>query len=113
MVGVGAQYRPIPKLALRAGYNYGNNPLKGQHFNGLGTNFTKVQGYTIPTYYYQSFRIIGFPAITEHHLTFGATYDITEKFSVIFGYVVSFRNQITSTGTNLIGAPGDDFIRLI
>jgi long-chain fatty acid transport protein len=103
VVGVGAQYRPIPKLALRMGYNYGNSPLQGQDFNGQ--TFTKVQGYTIPTYYYQSFRVVGFPAITEHHLTFGATYDITERFSAIFGYVFSFRNRIASTGTNLIGTP--------
>ena len=26
--GIGAQFRPIPKLALRLGYNYGNNPVQ-------------------------------------------------------------------------------------
>ena len=103
VVGVGGQYKPIPKLALRMGYNWGNSPLKGQDFNGQ--SFTKVQGHTIPTYYYQSFRVVGFPAITEHHLTFGATYDVTERFSLLFGYVYSFRNQVSSTGTNLANQP--------
>ena len=111
VVGVGAQYRPMPKLALRMGYNYGNNPLKGQGFQWPG--ITKVQGNTIPSYYYESFRIIGFPAITEHHLTFGATYDITERFSLFFGYVIPFRNSISSTGTNSHRHTDDDLIRFI
>jgi long-chain fatty acid transport protein len=103
VVGVGTQYRPMPKLALRVGYNYGNNPLKGAKFNGQA--MTSVQGVAIPQYYYQTFRIIGFPAITTNHITFGASYDVTEKFSMLFGYVYSFRNKVTSTGTNLIGQP--------
>jgi long-chain fatty acid transport protein len=101
VVGVGAQYRPIPKLALRAGYNYGNNPLTGQHFNGPA--LTKVQGYTIPQYYYQSFRLIGFPAITANHLTLGASYDVTDRFTILFGYVHLFRNRVSSDGTNIFG----------
>ena len=32
---IGAQYKPIPKLALRLGYNYGNNPVK-PHNNFVG-----------------------------------------------------------------------------
>jgi long-chain fatty acid transport protein len=101
VVGVGAQYRPIPKLALRAGYNYGNNPLTGQHFNGQA--LTKVQGYTIPQYYYQTFRLIGFPAITTNHLTLGLSYDVTDRFTVLLGYVHSFRNTVSSDGTNIFG----------
>ena len=110
VVGVGAQYKPIPKLALRAGYNYGNNPLTGHHFNG-GTMppgvpiMTKVQGYNIPKYYFETFRLVGFPAITEHHLTFGGTYDITDKFSLLFGYVVSFRNTVSSSGIDILNQP--------
>jgi long-chain fatty acid transport protein len=103
VVGVGAQYRPIPKLALRMGYNYGNNPLQGQNFNGPG--LTTVQGKAIPNYYYQTFRIIGFQAITEHHVTLGGTYDVTERFSLTFGYVHSFRNTVSSNGTNIFGLP--------
>jgi long-chain fatty acid transport protein len=103
VVGVGAQYRPVPKLALRMGYNYGNNPLKGESFNGQ--QMTSVQGKAIPQYYYQTFRIIGFPAITEHHLTFGASYDVTDRFTILAGYVHSFRNTVSSNGTNIFGQP--------
>ncbi|MCL4500426.1 MAG: outer membrane protein transport protein, partial [Deltaproteobacteria bacterium] len=35
VVGVGAQYKPIPKLSLRLGYNYGNNPVQ-PHNNFVG-----------------------------------------------------------------------------
>ena len=33
--GIGGQFKPIPKLALRLGYNYGNNPVK-PHNNFVG-----------------------------------------------------------------------------
>src|SRR5512139_2354925 len=65
---LGAQYEVIPKLFLRAGFNYGSNPVK-RHENFTGTTFKTVQGTTLPTYYYETFRIIGFPAIVETHLT--------------------------------------------
>ena len=103
VAGVGAQYRPIPKLALRMGYNYGNNPLKGESFSGLQP--VSVQGKVMPQYYYQTFRIIGLPAITEHHVTFGASYDVTDRFSILAGYVHSFRNTVSSSGTNIFGQP--------
>lgn len=105
VVGVGGQYRPMPKMALRMGYNFGNNPLKGENFNGNFGQVTSVQGKNIPSYYYQSFRIIGFPAITEHHLTFGVSYDVTDRFTILAGYVHSFRNTVSSNGTNLAGQP--------
>jgi long-chain fatty acid transport protein len=98
VVGIGAQYRPMPKLALRMGYNYGNNPLKGnQNFNG--NEMISVQGKAIPRYYYETFRVIGFPAITEHHLTLGASYDVTDRFTILAGFVHSFSNTVSSTGT--------------
>ncbi|MGE5310712.1 MAG: OmpP1/FadL family transporter, partial [Nitrospirota bacterium] len=56
---LGAQYEVIPKLFLRAGFNYGSNPVK-RHENFTGTNFKTVQGTTLPTYYYETFRIVGF-----------------------------------------------------
>jgi long-chain fatty acid transport protein len=102
VVGVGAQYKPIPKLALRAGYNYGNNPVK-THNGFVGTNFTNVQGTILPTYYYETFRIIGFPAIVEHHVTFGVGYDITPSFALHAGYMHAFENTITETGTGFAG----------
>jgi long-chain fatty acid transport protein len=112
VVGVGGQYKPIPKLALRLGYNYGNNPVQG-HKNFVGGNpvnpaappMTSVQGTAIPTYYFETFRTIGFPAIIEHHITVGIGYDVTEHFAINAGYMHAFANTITATGTNLASQP--------
>jgi len=112
VVGVGAQYKPIKKLALRLGYNYGNNPVK-PHQNFVGGNplnpaappMTSIQGTTIPVYYFETFRTIGFPAIVEHHLTGGIGYDITERFAVNVGFMYAFENSITARGTNLALQP--------
>ena len=112
VVGIGAQYKPIPKLALRIGYNYGSNPVKPHH-NFVGGNpmnpaappMTTIQGTPIPVYYFETFRTIGFPAIVEHHLTLGIGYDITPHFAINVGYMHAFQNSITSTGTNLASQP--------
>lgn len=112
VVGLGVQYKPIKKLALRLGYNYGNNPVR-QHNNFVGGNplnpaappMTSVQGTQIPVYYYETFRTIGFPAIVEHHFTLGIGYDVTEHFSINLGYMHAFENTFTQNGTNLALQP--------
>ena len=109
---IGAQYKPIPKLALRMGYNYGNNPVKG-HKNFVGFNpanpaqppMTTIQGTPIPTYFFETFRTLGFPAIVEHHITAGIGYDVSERFAINVGFMYAFENSITATGTNLAGQP--------
>jgi long-chain fatty acid transport protein len=109
---IGAQFKPIPKLALRLGYNYGNNPVKphnnfvgGTPLNPAAPPMTTIQGTPIPTYYFETFRTLGFPAIVEHHLTMGVGYDVTERFTINVGYMHAFQNSITSTGTNLASQP--------
>ena len=103
---IGAQYRPaaLPKLALRAGYNYGENPVE-EHDNFNGMPLTEVQGKSLPTYYYETFRIIGFPAIVEHHITLGVGYDFTPNFSMHLGYIHGFEKTISQTGTDITGQP--------
>lgn len=102
---IGAEIEPVENLFLRAGYNYGENPVVAH--NGFDGAFTtaNVQGKTIPTYYYETFRIIGFPAIVEHHLTFGVGYRINERFSLHLGYMHAFEETITETGTDIAGQP--------
>lgn len=103
---VGLQYRPIQKLALRAGYNYGKSPVNEHDgFNGAPGNTTNVQGKNLPTYYYETFRIIGFPAIVEHHLTLGAGWSFTPRFTIDVGYMHAFENTIEESGTALNGQP--------
>ena len=108
---VGAQYEAIPHLFLRAGYNYGKNPLEeNSNFDGSfgpgGPNDTvKVQGTTIPRYYYETFRTIGFPAIVEHHLTLGIGYQFSPTFSMHLGFVHAFEETFKEDGLDLTGQP--------
>ena len=102
--GIGAQYKVTPKLALRAGYNYGNNPVN-EHNNFAAFAPKQVQGKTMPTYYYETFRIIGFPAVVEHHASFGIGYEFTNRFGINLGYTHAFSNGIKERGTALNGQP--------
>lgn len=105
----GVQVRPTKKLALRAGYNYGKNPVKEHdRFSGAtpsGPAMISVQGKAMPVYYYETFRIIGFPAIVQHHLTAGIGYEISKRFALHAGYMHAFRETIRETGTNMAGQP--------
>jgi long-chain fatty acid transport protein len=106
VLNIGAQYKPIPKLALRLGYNYGVNPVTPhRNFNGGPNSFTDVQGFRVPTYFFESFRVIGFPAIVQHHFTCGIGYNITDKFIANLGYMHAFAQPLTEHGTNLFGQP--------
>jgi long-chain fatty acid transport protein len=96
---LGVQYSPIPKLFLRAGVNYGQNPVKEHNgFNASG--FTNVQGKSVPNFNYEYLRIIGFPAIAETHLTFGIGYKFSERFAINFGYMHAFEKKISESGVN-------------
>lgn len=107
--GIGAQYKPTKQLALRLGYNYAGNPVE-EHNNFVGATatgptFKKVQGKSIPTYYYETFRIIGFPAIVKQHITVGIGYEISKKFAINAGYTHAFEETVKEKGTNMAGQP--------
>lgn len=110
---IGAQVEAVDNLFLRAGYNYGENPVKTHDgfdgsFNpatGRPNDAVDVQGATIPRYYYETFRMIGFPAVVEHHLTLGAGYHFTDRLSIHAGYVRAFEKSVSETGTDLYGMP--------
>jgi long-chain fatty acid transport protein len=100
----GVQYAPIPRLNLRLGYNYANNPVN-EHNGFVGNTLTSVQGKYLPTYYYETFRIIGFPAVVEQHIPCGIGFDLTSKFALNLGYTHGFEKTIKETGTNFLGQP--------
>ncbi len=106
--GLGVQFDAISKkLVLRAGYSFNNNPVKVHNgWNGTGApaNVTDVQGKFVNNYYYETFRIIGFPAVVEQHVSFGLGYRFDERSSLDLGYTHAFKNTITEQGTNLVGA---------
>jgi long-chain fatty acid transport protein len=106
--GTGVQFDAIPKrLVLRAGYTFGGNPVKTENgFNGTGTstNVTDVQGNYVNNYYYQTFRIVGFPAIVENHVSFGISYTFDNRSSLEIGYTHSFKYTVAEHGLNVLGA---------
>ena len=57
-----------------------------------------------PAYYYETFRIIGFPAVVEKHVTCGVGYSFTEKFSMNLGYMHAFEKTISESGTDPLGS---------
>ena len=102
---IGAQYKITDKIALRAGYNYATHPVN-EHNNFNGQTPATVQGKTLPSaYYYETFRIIGFPAIVDQHVTLGLGYKVSDTFSFNLGFMHAFQNSITETGTDLLGQP--------
>jgi long-chain fatty acid transport protein len=105
---IGAQLEPVHNLFFRIGYNYGENPVN-EH-NGWDGSFASgetinVQGVGIRRYYYETFRIIGFPAIVEHHFTIGIGYRFTDNFSIDIGYMHAFEETITEKGSDPLGRP--------
>jgi long-chain fatty acid transport protein len=103
VAGIGAQFAAVPKkLFVRVGYNYGTNPVETH--DGWGTGVHNVQGMQFPDYYYETFRIIGFPAIVEQHVTAGVGYAFSEKFELNLGYTHAFENSVSETGS-FMGGP--------
>jgi long-chain fatty acid transport protein len=99
---LGAQYEAIPKLFLRAGYNYAKNQVK-EHNGWTPAETTNVQGTKFPDPVAEEFRIVGFPSIVEHHLTAGIGYEFSPKFAINLGYVHGFENTIKESGTGFFG----------
>ena len=102
--GLGVQNKTTDKLTLRAGWNYGKSPVKEHDaFNiGGGAATTVVQGKSMSTFGYEYFRVIGFPGVTEHHITLGAGYEFSPKFALNLGYKKALAKtikQTDSTGT--------------
>jgi len=80
VLGLGAQYEVVEdKVVLRAGYNYGKNPLRKQSF-----------GQDVMS-------IVSFPAIVEHHLGLGIGYQINDDFVLNLSWVHAFENTMKSS----------------
>jgi long-chain fatty acid transport protein len=102
---LGAQYKPVPALALRAGVNHGRNPVEENNgWDGFSDPPVDVQGKKVNRFQYEVLRITGFPAVVETHVTAGIGYQITRNISLDLGYTHGFKNSIKETGT-FLGAP--------
>jgi long-chain fatty acid transport protein len=74
---VGAQLELTKELRVRAGYNYGRDPLQT----------------------WRAFENIAFPAISEHHLSLGAGYDLGQV-TINLGGTYSPRSEISGANAN-------------
>ena len=105
VIALGAQWEAIDHLFFRVGWNYAENPVDENDgwdgaFGMMGPNDSvNVQGKRLPRYYYESFRVIGFPAVVEHHITAGIGYELGESLKVDFSYMHAFENQLSESGT--------------
>lgn len=96
---VGGEYQATGQLKLRAGYNYAKSPIRSMpNLNG-GSNIIPNFKQTFPDFDVQWFNLIGFPAITEHHITLGGSYQFTKNFALDLSYVHAFEKKIESSGT--------------
>jgi long-chain fatty acid transport protein len=101
VIAVGGEYQVSPSLKLRAGYNYGKSPIRSYSNLNLA-NSNKIPDFTaqFPDYNVQWFNLVGFPAITEHHISFGGSYQFTKNFAVDLAYVHAFEKKVESTAMN-------------
>lgn len=96
VLALGGQYRPNEKWALRLGYNYGENPVKEHNgFDPMGV--TSIQGTPVPTLGYELFRVVGLPAVVEHHVGLGVSYQVNEQLNLQLSYMHAFENTISET----------------
>ncbi|WP_448583331.1 OmpP1/FadL family transporter [Thermocrinis sp.] len=97
VIALGGEYKPIQKLALRAGYNYGKSPIRGGAKNLMNAN--NIPNFAAPFSDFQVafFNLVGFPAITEHHITLGLGYEFTKNFGIDLAYKHAFNKKVRAT----------------
>jgi len=97
VIAVGGEFKPTQKLALRAGYNYGKSPIRGGAKNLMNAN--NIPNLTAPFSDFQIalFNLVGFPAITEHHITLGLGYEFTKNFGIDIAYKHAFNKKVRAT----------------
>jgi long-chain fatty acid transport protein len=97
VIALGGEFKPMQKLALRAGYNYGKSPIRGGVKNTGNLNKIPDFNQQFSDFDIAVFNLIGFPAITEHHITLGLGYEFTKNFSIDLAYKHAFNKKVRAT----------------
>jgi len=79
VIAVGYEYQ-ADGWAARLGYNYAESPIEDAGYAGTMNNM---------------FNLVGFPAITESHISVGGSYDISKQTSVDLAY--TYAPEVTET----------------
>jgi long-chain fatty acid transport protein len=103
VIGLGGEFKPTQKLAIRAGYNYGKSPIRGGAQNPGNANNIPNFAASFSDFYIAWFNLIGFPAITEHHITLGLGYEFTKNFSIDLAYKHAFNKKVSATDSAGMG----------
>ncbi|MCS6873710.1 MAG: outer membrane protein transport protein [Pyrinomonadaceae bacterium] len=103
VIAVGSEYEPAEGVQVRAGWNYGKSPIRSGTKNPATSR--NIPNFTAPFNDLQIayFNLVGFPAITEHHISLGVGYKISENFGLDISYEHVFNKKITATDTLGIG----------
>lgn len=88
----GAEVRPVKKVGLRFGYSYGTGILSDND-NWAPLSPVSVQGKTMPNLQYEYLRVVGFPAVMQHHLCVGMGIDVNENMTLNLGVVHALRGK--------------------
>jgi len=94
VIALGGEFKPTQKLALRAGYNYGRSPIRGGVKDPTNSNNIPNFDAQFSDFQIAVFNLIGFPAITEHHITLGLGYEFTKNFSIDLAYKHAFKKRV-------------------
>ncbi len=92
---IGGEYKVTQRITLRAGYNYGKSPIDGHYL--ILPNNQQLAGAMEAM---ECMRVIGFPAIVEHHVTLGAGIKLTNNLTLNVAYMHAFENTVESTANN-------------
>ncbi len=88
---LGMEYMTESRIALRAGYSHANSPLGSGVFNAATVGGAPMRSQDI-TY----FNIMGFPAISEDHITVGLGYQFSKKIGIDLAYVYAPKESLDS-----------------
>lgn len=96
---LGFEFRPSEKLALRAGVNYGESPIKGSNT----TAPIPAQGGATSNAAFANYL---FPAISETHITLGMSYKMDKNLSITTYFLHAPEASETATTSSLGGFVG-------
>ena len=91
---LGVEYEYSNSLVLRAGYNYGKSPVRGDGIDDV------------------TFNILA-PGVVEQHLTLGTTWMLDNKSELTVSYMHAFSNSVTGPSvTSLLGVGGTETLQM-
>lgn len=91
---LGVEYEYSDSLVLRAGYNYGKSPVRGDSIDDV------------------TFNILA-PGVVEQHITLGTTWTLANKSELTVSYMHAFSNSVTGPSvTSLLGAGGTETLKM-